>query len=245
GNQKNNVVSTLEMNTIFNIWNILTPQTKLIQTIDEAEEFAQKNKYPVVLKISSPEILHKTELGAVIPGIDNDQLLHGSFAKLQSTIANLEEDIKKTCSIIIQKHIKGKEIIIGIKKDKSFGNVLMIGAGGTLAELISDRNLLIHPFTQSDIERKVLESKMYKLLSGYRGDKPYAIGSLYDFIKKFIVLTESIPAFSEIEINPVMVTYENSYAVDGRAILANKIKEPENKSQVSEILNKLKEFSDS
>ena len=114
----------------------------------------------------------------------------------------------------------GVEVIVGIKRTPQFGNVLMFGAGGTLVELISDHNIHVLPVTARDIKKLVEESKAYALLTGYRGGQSLALERLYHLMAQLTDLVTKLPFFAEIEINPVIVTKDEAYAVDGKVILS-------------------------
>ena len=139
---------------------------------------------------------------------------------MKLNISKLEFNIRDTVHIQIQKQVeKGIEVIVGVKRDPNFGPVLMFGAGGTLAELIADRNLYILPNDQISAIELIKKSKVYKLLTGFRGAKPYALETLADLIIKLSQLAQSNERISEIEINPVIITYTNTWAVDGKVVL--------------------------
>lgn len=201
-------------NKILSLVDIKLPEALQVTSFDEAMHFAQKVGYPVVLKISSSEVLHKKDVGGVITNIKSYKDLVTAFKTISSQSSKLGGDI------VIQKQIEdGIEVIVGVKKDPSFGNVLMFGAGGTLAELIEDRNLYLLPVDLPDVQRLVENSKISKLLNGYRGDTKYALGKLYDLIINISLLAESLESVEAIEINPVIVTKSEVWAVDGKVII--------------------------
>jgi acetyltransferase len=127
---------------------------------------------------------------------------------------------KFSYDIFIQKQvIGGVEVIGGIKYDKSFGNVFMFGAGGVLAELLADINIKLLPLDEKGAMELVVGSKISSMLKGFRGGKPYALKKLLEIIAKLSNLAESVPYFEEVEINPIIVTEKDAWAVDGRMIL--------------------------
>jgi acetyltransferase len=210
-NQK--ALDNLESNEVLSSSGIPVVPTQAVSTTQEATNYAQKFGWPVVLKLSSPDILHKTDSKAVILNITDAARLESAFTVFQ---ARLNQNIK----IIIQKQVgPGIELIIGVKRDPTFGPVLMFGTGGTLAELIADRNLHLLPITSQIAAELIDNSKVGKLISGYRGNKPYDKGPLIDIILKLSALAQSYSKISQIEINPVILTYEGVWAVDGRVIL--------------------------
>jgi succinyl-CoA synthetase beta subunit len=215
------VLNNFEANDILKSWNINTPPTESIATLEEAVEFANKHEFPVVLKINSKEVLHKKDIGGVITNIDNQAKLEESFRKLSESIENLSVNIQKTSSIQVQKQVaRGVEIIVGVKRDPNFGHVLMFGAGGTLAEIIGDRNLRLLPINRHEAEKFVAQSKIFKVLKGYRGEKPYALSKLYYLIEQISELLQSFPELEEFEINPVIITHDEIWSVDGKGIVS-------------------------
>ncbi|MBN1162595.1 acetate--CoA ligase family protein [Patescibacteria group bacterium] len=212
---------------------LLTPPTSIVNTFEEALEFSKINGWPMVLKLSSNQIVHKKELGGVIVDIMNEAQLESSWDKLQKRIEEFDENIKSGIKIQIQKEIlNGIEVIVGFKRDPVFGSVLLFGAGGSLAELIVDRNLHLLPIDIPTAKKLVENSKVYTLLKGYRGSPPYELNELCELIVKVSKLSEMIPEAESIEINPVIVTLDTVWAVDTKVILkegehAQKAKKPQ------------------
>jgi len=218
--QNRKTLDPFEANELLKSAGITTPPTQAVQNFEQAKAFCQTNTYPTVLKLSSPHLLHKTESKAVITGINTDEQLETSFNQIKQNVTKLGVEIQTTVQIQIQKQVeKGIEIIAGVKRDANFGPVLMFGAGGTLAELIADRNLFILPIDFVQVIELIKKSKVYKLLNGFRGAKPYLIEPLADLIVKLSNLAQSESRISEMEINPVIVNYEGTWAVDGKVVL--------------------------
>jgi len=199
---------------------IATPNTAMIADIKQAIEIANNIGWPVVLKLSAPGLLHKTELDGVITEIANKEELTVAWAKLQISIKKLEALAQKDVKVIIQKDItNGVEVIVGVKRDITFGPVLLFGAGGTLAELIVDRNLQLLPVNIAQAKKLVEQSKIYSILKGYRGGFPYALSRLYELIVRLGKLVGICPEIKEMEINPVIVTRSGTFAVDAKIII--------------------------
>ncbi|MCX6722923.1 MAG: acetate--CoA ligase family protein, partial [Candidatus Staskawiczbacteria bacterium] len=219
-NNKQSSLDNFDANEILKLSGIPTPPTQTITDLDTAKKFVQENHWPVVLKLSSPGLLHKADVGAVIKDISNEEELETAIINLDHKIAqmplNLQENIVKQ----IQKDIiLGTEVIIGIKNDPTFGQVLLFGAGGSLTEFIMDRNLHLLPIDLELTKELVGKSKIYKILKGYRGEAPLALDKLYDVIIRLGSVFEILPEISEIEINPLIVTQNDVWAVDGKVIL--------------------------
>ena len=195
------------------------PPSTTVSTLHDAEKFAKKYNYPVVLKISSPHILHKTEAHAVVTNIRSVESLRQEMENFQRQIQAQALDHKPDTTIIIQKQIQdGIEVIVGMKRDPHFGPVFLFGAGGVLAEILGDHELALYPLTLPHIEQLIARSKIGPILRGYRGEKPYALQALAKLIVKFSSLA-AIANIQEIEINPIIVTRTAAWAVDGRIIL--------------------------
>jgi len=206
-------------NDVLKLSGIPTPPTMVVNNIDEAKKFAAENVWPVVLKLSSPGLLHKTDVGGVINNIGSDDELATAMINLDHKITDLPDEIKKNVSKQIQKGIGyGIEVIVGIKRDPTFGPVLLFGAGGKLAELIMDRNLHLLPLDLESVKEVVAKSKIYTMLKGYRGEPPFALDKLYDAILKLGALIDAMPEVNEIEMNPLFVTQNDVWAVDGKVV---------------------------
>lgn len=206
---------------------IPTPQTEKVTSLDEAKTFAEQNKWPVVLKLSSPGLLHKADLGAIVKDISSDDELENGLNNLKNKIIQLPPEIHDNVTVQIQKDIlSGIEVIVGVKRDPNFGPVLLFGAGGSLAELIMDRNLHLLPLDINLAKEIVRQSRIYPLLRGYRGEPPYALEKLYDVIIRLSSLLDIVPQASEIEINPLIVTQNDVWAVDGKVVLTRQEPKP-------------------
>ncbi len=219
-NKEEKYIDGMAVSAIFDHWDIPTPASALVENLDQAKKFVKDAGFPVVLKLIAPELLHKTEAGGVITGVASVKQLEKASQELIDKLTDLSPKVRKTAKIQIQSQISGGiEVVVGVKKNAQFGNVLMVGAGGTLVELINDRNLLVLPATKNEVKALVEQSKIYTLLKGYRGESAFAVDRLYHLIAQMCNLVETVPYFAEIEINPVIVTKREAYAVDGKVIL--------------------------
>lgn len=179
---------------------------KIAKNKKEILSYAKEIGFPVVLK--NPTLLHKTEKNAV---------------KINITEKNIEkayEELKKTkpSSILIQKYIKGSEILIGLKKDPSFSHVIAFGLGGIYSEILKDVSFRICPITKKDAAAMIKEIKGYQLLKGARGRKPVNIKLIENILIKISNLAKKYPNIRELDINPFMVDEKNAKIVDARII---------------------------
>lgn len=218
-NQRN--LDNFESNSLITAIGISTPPTLSVGGLEQAKKFAEEAGWPVVLKISSPGLLHKSDLGGVITHINNPDDLNSAGIKLSQQISTLDSDTKRNAKIQIQKEISGGiEVIVGIKRDPYFGQVMLFGAGGKFAELLVDRNLHLLPIGDKEAKQLVSNSKILTLLNGFRGDLPYNLDPLYETIIHLGKLVESFPEIAEIEINPLIITHTGVWAVDCKVVLA-------------------------
>lgn len=216
---KNPVLTPLQADRLFEASHIPTPVSMPLQSLESAQKFLHKHK-KIVLKISSSKLLHKTDLHGVVTNIDSPEKLNAAWKKMSQGIQKLRRTDPQT-EIIGQTQIEnGIELIVGVKTDPNFGKVLLFGAGGIMVEILSDRNLHTLPMNESQIVNLIETSKIYKLLNGYRGQKPYALKKLTQTISKLILLALS-PEIKEIEINPLIITHNDVFAVDGKMLLNN------------------------
>lgn len=216
-NDKRKALSGLEANEILNLSGLKTVGSAEVKSLAEAQRFAQAQKWPVVLKVSSPYLLHKTESGGVILNIDSQIKLERAWKKISQTAAKLPE--KSLTAIQIQKQSSsGLEVIIGVKYDENFGYVFMFGAGGIMVEMLADANFKFLPLDATSAAELIKSAKIYPLLKGYRKQEFYAINKLTAMMVKLGRLAQAA-LFAEVEINPVIITGTEARAVDARIIL--------------------------
>jgi acetyl-CoA synthetase (ADP-forming) len=189
----------------------------LCKKADDAVNEAKKLGFPVVLKISSMDIIHKTEVAGVRLGINNEEELKLAYEEMLKDVKR-KKPKAKVQGIIIQKQKTGKELIIGAKRDSQFGPVVMFGVGGIFVELIKDVSFRIAPIDKETAKEMIEEIKLYPLLKGVRGEKPVCMNDLIDMLvqtSKLIVNEEKI---TEVDFNPVFADHRTAEAVDARII---------------------------
>lgn len=213
-------LDNFQANELITAAGIPAPATAVADDFEQAKAFAQSNGWPVVLKLSSPGLLHKKDLGGVVVDIRNDEQMEDAWDTLERNITHLETNLQSQVKIQVQKDIvRGVEVIVGVKHDPTFGRVLLFGAGGSLAELIADRNLHLLPLEVSDAVTLIEESKIYTVLQGHGSEPPLAVDKLAAVLYRLGKVAELLPEVSEIEINPVIVTLNDVWAVDAKVIL--------------------------
>jgi len=199
---------------LLNKYNILVVKTRIIKTKKQAISFAKKNNWPVVLKINAPNLLHRTEKGLIKIGINNKQELIEEFKNIFKKSKNI-----KNREILIQKTIKGIEIICGMKRDPAFGPVLMFGLGGIFAEVLKDVSFQIIPVNKKEAKEMIKKIKGYKILNGYRNTPKADIDKLAKLILNVSKLAQENPQIKEIDLNPVFINEKYIKVADPKIII--------------------------
>ena len=215
------VLSEETSKTILESYGIATTMPHKAASAKEAISIAAKTGYPVVLKINSPDITHKSDVGGVMLNIADSRQVEKAFRQIMEA-AVTHQPSARIEGVTVQRMFSSKdavELILGIKKDKVFGTVLMVGMGGVTAELFSDKALGFPPLNES-LARRMLESlKIYPLLRGYRGSKPKNTDQLIQVLIRLSYLAADYPEILELDINPLLVTSAEAIALDGRIVI--------------------------
>lgn len=194
------------------------PKSMLAETSREAVEVAEHIGFPVVMKIASPNILHKSDVGGVKVGLNNFTEIEEWFLKITSN-ARRYMPTANIWGVTIQEMIKeGKEVIIGMHRDPQFGPLIMFGLGGIYVEVMKDVSFRIAPLTKYDARSMIPEIRSYPLLRGIRGEPPADIECLIDAILRLSQLVTDFPEIQEMDINPLRVRAEGMgcIAIDAR-----------------------------
>ncbi len=173
----------------------------------------------MALKIVSPEITHKSDVGGVRLGLKTSKQVGAAYDEMMSGVRQKYPEAKID-GVSVQKMARpGTEIIIGMTKDAQFGPVLMFGLGGILVELLKDISFRIVPLEREDAREMIREIKGYKLLEGYRGREPVNIATLEEILLKVSQFVDNNPEIKEIDLNPIFAYEDGAVAVDARVIL--------------------------
>ena len=182
---------------------------------EEAGAAAEEMQYPVVLKIASDKILHKTDIGGVQVNINSKEEVEKTYEEIMARAKEAHPDVVPD-GVEVQKMMpKGQEVLVGMLRDVQFGPIIGFGMGGIYVNLINDVNFKLGSgMTDQDIENQINSTKVSKLLEGYRGDAPCDIDAVKDTLKRVTRLTLDFPEIQELDINPVFVYEEGSSALD-------------------------------
>jgi acyl-CoA synthetase (NDP forming) len=194
-------------------------ETRLAQTKKEATAFSKDMGFPIVMKIVSPDIIHKSDIGGVKTGITSLAQVNRYYSEIISSVRQSQPDARIE-GISVQKMARpGVEVIIGMNKDPQFGPVIMFGLGGIWVEVLKDVSFRIVPVMKRDAAEMVKEIKGYAMLQGYRGQEPVDVAYLEKLIVKVSDFIEKNPQIKELDLNPLIAYGDGAVAVDARIIL--------------------------
>jgi acyl-CoA synthetase (NDP forming) len=205
---------------ILQAYGIPAAQYHFAGSAKEAAEVAHKLGYPIVMKVNTPEILHKTEMRAVMVDLRSDKEVREGFVELQKRVGKLKKGEKFT--VAIQEMIDGGvETVIGMTTVPSFGPLIMFGLGGIYVEIMKDVSFRVNPLTDEGAKDLIKSLKSYPLLTGFRGAKPVDMPTLEETLLRVSQLVKDFDCLYEIDINPFIVSSEKgkSKAVDARFIV--------------------------
>ncbi|MEO0074589.1 MAG: acetate--CoA ligase alpha subunit [candidate division WOR-3 bacterium] len=206
---------------ILNAYKIPILPNTLVKTPDELITKAKEIGYPLVMKVVSPDILHKTDVGGVAIDINNDDELISKYKEMQNKIKALKPTTRIEGFLIQKMAARGIETIMGIKKDPQFGSLIMFGLGGIYVEVLRDVSFRICPIKALSALHMIQEIKSYRILKGFRGKGPADIKIIEESLQRLSQLTTDFPEFNEIDINPFVVYEEGkgAVAIDARFLL--------------------------
>jgi acetyltransferase len=202
---------------ILRAYGIPVPPYGIAKTAEEALEIADGIGYPVAMKIVSPDVIHKTDVGCVKLDVRREDVISAFYELVKRGEDFLKADVE---GVLVQKMMpKGKETIIGMKRDPQFGSLLMFGLGGIYVEVFRDVSFRIAPISKKDAFDMIKEVKAYRLLRGVRGEKPSDINSLVDVLLRISKLSMDFEEIVEMDLNPVFVYESGCCVVDVKMVL--------------------------
>ena len=214
-----NVLVEVESKELLHKAGIPVVDTRLARTKREAVSISKQMGFPVVLKISSPDVIHKSDAGGVKLGLANATQVGKAYSEIVSSIKQAYPEAEIHGLSVQRMAGPGVEVIIGMSKDPQFGPVLMFGLGGILVEVLKDVSFRIVPVSERDARDMIREIKGYPILEGYRGQKPVSIAALEKLIVRVSQFAENNPHIAELDLNPVFAYPDKAIAVDARVVL--------------------------
>jgi len=214
-----NTLNEVESKQLLKQAGINTTEIKLATGKDEAIAAAKKLGFPAVLKIVSPDILHKSDIGGVKLNLNSEDEVGRAYDEIMAA-AKKHAPKAKVEGVSVQPMARpATEVIIGMNKDQQFGPVLMFGLGGILVEVLKDVSFRIVPLTKRDAREMIREIKAYPVLEGYRGQEPADVETLENLLLKVSDFVEKHPDIKEMDLNPIFAYRDGATAVDARIIL--------------------------
>jgi acyl-CoA synthetase (NDP forming) len=214
-----NLLTEVESKDLLKKAGIPVVEAKLARSKKEAVSLSREMGFPVVLKISSTDVVHKSDSGGVKLGLANATQVGKAYDEIMSSVKKAYPEARIDGLSVQIMAPAGVEVIVGMSKDAQFGPVLMFGLGGILVEVLKDVSFRIVPVTERDAREMIKEIKGYPVLQGYRGQKPASIPALEQLIVKMSQFVEKNPQIKELDLNPIFAYPDRAVAVDARIIL--------------------------
>jgi len=200
-------------------YRIPVTEFRVSRSVKEAMEFAEEIGYPVVLKVLSPEVIHKSEVGGIALNLANEGEVQRAFNQILGNVRKNKPEAR-ILGIIVQEMVPpSTEVVVGAVKDPEFGPSLMFGLGGVLVEVLKDVAFRIAPITRQEAREMIKEIKGYCVLEGYRGLPSVDIEAIVEVLVNVSRLVTDRPEIKELDLNPLIVYEKGCKAVDARVIL--------------------------
>lgn len=217
--EKNMNLTEVESRKILSEYGIDFGKYEFANNIEAAICRAEKLGYPLVMKIMSPDIIHKSDAGGVVVNIKNEEELKDAYAKIMENAKRYSEDARINGVLLTPMLSDGTEMIIGAIRDQQFGPCVMVGFGGIFVEVLKDVSFKIAPVSYAEAKDMVEKLQLYPVLDGIRGQAKLDVEAVVDTIVKVGMLIVENEAIKEIDINPVRVYEKGIAALDGRVII--------------------------
>ncbi|HEX5479882.1 MAG TPA: acetate--CoA ligase family protein [Dehalococcoidia bacterium] len=194
---------------------------RLAKTADEAASLAEQPGFPVVLKVVSQQITHKSDVGGVELNLGSASDVRAAYDRIVAAAKQHAPNATIDGVAVQRMEPAGIEVIVGMTKDPQFGPVLMFGLGGVLVEVLKDVAFRVVPINERDARQMIHEIKGYPLLEGYRGHDPADVAKLEQLLLRLSSFVEQHPEVAELDLNPVFAYKDDAIAVDARIVLTD------------------------
>ena len=218
-NEGRNYLLEPEAKTICKEYGIPVTSFRIATTAEEAVKFSEEIGYPTVLKIISPDVLHKFDVGGVMLDLKTSKNVKDAYKKILDNVKKRKPEATITGILVQEMAPTSTEIIVGSTKDPQFGPALMFGLGGIFVEVLKDVTFRIAPITKTDAQEMITEVKAYPILKGYRGQPPADINAIVEILLNTSKLVMDHQEIKELDLNPIMVYEKGAKTVDARIIL--------------------------
>jgi acyl-CoA synthetase (NDP forming) len=219
--QGRSVLTEVESKQILHDAGIPVALAEVAATSQDTVAAAARLGYPVVLKIVSPDIAHKSDAGGVKVGLSSAAEVEAAFDEIMASVKKNEPDARIEGLAVQKMAAPGTEVIVGMSKDPQFGPVMMFGLGGIFVEVLKDVAFRIVPLEARDASEMVREIKGFPVLEGVRGQAPADLAALEALILKVSEFVEAHPEIDELDLNPVFAYNDGVIAVDARIVVAS------------------------
>jgi len=217
------VLTEPEAKEVFAAYGLPVPKGKIAKTADEAVEIAKSVEFPVVMKIVSPQIIHKSDAGGVKVNLKNEEEVRKAFNEILENATRYDPNADIHGVYVQHMEPMGTETIIGCVNDVQFGPTVMFGLGGIFVEILKDVTFRIAPFSKEEAMDMIKEIKGYGVLKGARGEKPRDVEAIADAVSRLSQLVWDFrDEIKEVDANPVIVYEKGLSVVDARIILNKK-----------------------
>jgi len=213
-----NVLSLAEARKILEGIGIKFNAYGFARNLEEAIQLSRKIGYPVAMKIVSPDIIHKTEVGGVKLYLQSELDVVHAYEQMMENVRKVMPDAR-VLGVSVEEMLRGTELVIGVSEDAQFGHMLMFGLGGIWVEIYKDVSFRIIPLERVDAWEMIHEIKGIEILNGARGFEPVNKKKIVDYIMKVSDFVSQHPEIAEMDLNPLMGVEEELYAIDARIIL--------------------------
>jgi acetyl-CoA synthetase (ADP-forming) len=208
-----------EAKTICMEYGIPVTRFKVAKKEAEAVQFAREIGFPIVLKIASPDIIHKFDVGGVILNLNSETEVRTAYNRILENVKKHKPNAKIVGVLVQEMAPQSTEVIVGATKDPQFGPALMFGLGGIFVEVLKDVTFRIAPISESDAKEMITEVKAYPILKGYRGQPPADIEAIVKILLNTSRLVMEHQEIKELDLNPIMVYEKGAKTIDARIIL--------------------------
>ena len=213
------ILSEIEAKQLLEEAGVPVSPARLAKTKDDAVKQANELGYPIVLKIVSPQITHKSDVGGVALGLSSADEVGAAFERVVANAKKAQPTATIEGVAVQRMEKQGTEVIVGMTKDPQFGPVMMFGLGGVMVEILKDVAFRVVPLEERDARQMIHEIKGYPVLEGFRGSDPADVKKLEQLLLKVSQFVESHPEVAELDLNPVFAYKDGAIAVDARVVL--------------------------
>lgn len=200
-------------------YGIPVPKYSVASSEEDALKITNRLGFPLVMKIVSPDIIHKTDIGGIEMNISNLAQIKKAYKSITYNVMKNKPEARINGMLFSKQAPKGVEVIVGMIRDPQFGPTIMFGLGGIFIEILEDVTFRVCPVERTDIEEMLTEIQGIKMLQGYRGQPRCGVNSIIDIILQISRMALDYPAIKEIDLNPIIVYEKDALVVDAKVLL--------------------------